>query len=352
MHMRAFVIALAAGAAVSAASAQQVVIGVDSTARVAHLFDANDGSVVQLNFLDWDLLTDGSSATSLSTASEALQVGDQIWVSDQLRDVIYRFNLDGTHIANIPNTGLDNIKGMEVVGDQVWVTNAGSNNGASGNSIVFIDIATASIVGSVATNGSLFDLINFNGQLMGSNITTEDLELYDLSGNLSGVFHSSDGISSIDFPQQMFVKNDGNVLVGGFSSPSGVFEFDSSGNSLGVILGSGVSARGVLQLGNGEVMWTSSAGFYIGESLVLAGSGRYLNFLDLDSTECVGDIADDFGTLGADGQVSFGDFLALLGLIGRALAATPAVPAISPMTSVLWAAMVRSASATSWLCWV
>jgi len=31
---------------------------------------------------------------------------------------------------------------------------------------------------------------------------------------------------------------------------------------------------------------------------------------------CDGDIADDFGTLGADGMVSFGDFLALLGLVG------------------------------------
>jgi peptidyl-Asp metalloendopeptidase len=31
---------------------------------------------------------------------------------------------------------------------------------------------------------------------------------------------------------------------------------------------------------------------------------------------CNGDIADDFGTPGNDGQVSFGDFLALLGLIG------------------------------------
>ena len=31
---------------------------------------------------------------------------------------------------------------------------------------------------------------------------------------------------------------------------------------------------------------------------------------------CTGDIADDFGSLGGDGQVSFGDFLALLGLIG------------------------------------
>ncbi len=31
---------------------------------------------------------------------------------------------------------------------------------------------------------------------------------------------------------------------------------------------------------------------------------------------CIGDIADDFGSLGSDGMVSFGDFLALLGLIG------------------------------------
>ncbi len=31
---------------------------------------------------------------------------------------------------------------------------------------------------------------------------------------------------------------------------------------------------------------------------------------------CMGDIADDFGSLAPDGQVSFGDFLALLGLVG------------------------------------
>ncbi len=35
-----------------------------------------------------------------------------------------------------------------------------------------------------------------------------------------------------------------------------------------------------------------------------------------DVTPCVGDIADSFGTLGADGMVDFGDFLALLGLLG------------------------------------
>ena len=38
---------------------------------------------------------------------------------------------------------------------------------------------------------------------------------------------------------------------------------------------------------------------------------------------CPGDIADIFGTLGADGEVEFGDFLALLGLIGPCPGGTP-----------------------------
>lgn len=38
---------------------------------------------------------------------------------------------------------------------------------------------------------------------------------------------------------------------------------------------------------------------------------------------CPGDIADDFGTLGSDGMVSFGDFLAMLGLVGPCPGATP-----------------------------
>jgi hypothetical protein len=50
--------------------------------------------------------------------------------------------------------------------------------------------------------------------------------------------------------------------------------------------------------------------------------GENIGWINLDDTTvfvaltCAGDIADDFGSIGADGEVSFGDFLALLGLIG------------------------------------
>ncbi len=45
-------------------------------------------------------------------------------------------------------------------------------------------------------------------------------------------------------------------------------------------------------------------------------AGAYAPWLGGDTGSCTGDIADDFGTPGADGMISFGDFLALLGLVG------------------------------------
>jgi hypothetical protein len=45
-------------------------------------------------------------------------------------------------------------------------------------------------------------------------------------------------------------------------------------------------------------------------------AGAYAPWLGGGGGSCTGDIADDFGILGADGMVSFGDFLALLGLVG------------------------------------
>ncbi len=81
----------------------------------------------------------------------------------------------------------------------------------------------------------------------------------------------------------------------------------------------------------------SAAGDEFGISLAISGSsvfiGAYRNddagensgsayVFDLANL-CPGDIADDFGTLGADGMVSFGDFLALLGLIGPCPGGTP-----------------------------
>jgi len=51
--------------------------------------------------------------------------------------------------------------------------------------------------------------------------------------------------------------------------------------------------------------------------------GNRAPYFDRVDISCPGDIADDFGSIGPDGMVSFGDFLALLGLVGPCPGGTP-----------------------------
>ncbi|TVQ32726.1 MAG: hypothetical protein EA376_05015 [Phycisphaeraceae bacterium] len=270
------------------------VIGVDSSANAAHLFDPDTGALVQQNYLEWDELLDGGS-----TAKHALQVGNEIWVSDQIRDTVYRFDLSGNFITNIGGQvaggGLDNIRGMEVVGNEVWVTNAGSNNDAPGNAIVKIDIATASITGSTPTNASLFDVINHQGGVLASNLSDHTLDTHDLNGEFVSTFHTPVA-PGLRFPQQLFELDNGNVLVAGFSAAggntSGVYEIDTNGDSLGIVAGENLGPRGAYMLGNGEIMWTNGAGFWVGSDNVFDGagssvSGQYLSLVMIPSPGAV-----------------------------------------------------------------
>lgn len=267
----------------------------DSSNDVIVTFNPFDGSLINSNFIDLNQFE------TTGTPKHALQVGNEIWVSDQIRDRIDRFTLTGGYLSTIGGTdtgGLDNIKGMAVVGNEVWVTNAGSGNGAPGNSIVRIDSTTGAINGFSATDGSLFDVVNYQGQVLGGNIGNESLEFYDLSGAFVSTFHSSDGVTGIDFPQQIFVRDDGGVLVAGFSLPSGVYSFDSAGNDLGILAGADLGPRGVYELGNGNIMWTNGAGVWVtdintGQATLVyeGGSSQYIDLVVIPTPGAAGLLA-------------------------------------------------------------
>jgi hypothetical protein len=133
----------------------------DSTNDVIVTFDPFDGSLINSNYIDLNQFD------TTGTPKHALQVGNEIWVSDQIRDRIDRFSLAGGYLStiggNVAGGGLDNIRGMAVVGNEVWVTNAGTNNDAPGDSIVRIDSVTGAINGFSPTSGSLFDVVNYQG---------------------------------------------------------------------------------------------------------------------------------------------------------------------------------------------
>ena len=262
---RALTLAAIVGLASSMASAQSRTLEncdlmvPDSTNDRVMLFSSFDGSLINDNFID--MVPQGAS-----TPINSVQVGQEIWVSDQVADSIFRYSLDGsTHLGTISG-GMDNVRGFEVVGNTAYVSNAGTNNGAPGNGVVTIDVPSATINGFFVTGdtgvGSPFDVLAYNGNLLINDIDGEDIDVFNNGGAFQSVFVESDGVSGIDFPEQMAETSSGTILAAGFSSPAGIYEYDSSGSLLNYYdVGTGL--RGVHELGNGTIMFTDGSGVHI-----------------------------------------------------------------------------------------
>ncbi|VAX39203.1 hypothetical protein MNBD_PLANCTO03-130 [hydrothermal vent metagenome] len=262
---RALFLTIVVGVAASFASAQSrtggecnLVIPESTNDRVM-LFNSFDGSLINNNFID---LVPAGGMTPIN----AVQVGEEIWVSDQIADSIFRYSLDGsTHLGTITG-GLDNIRGIEWVGDTVYVTNSGTNNNAPGDGVVTIDVGTQTINGFFVTGsdgaGDPFDVLDYFGNLLVNDIIGNDIDTFTRDGDFVSAFHESDGSTGINFPEQMSRTSMGNILIGGFSSPSGIYEYDNAGNQINY-WDVGSSVRGVHELGNGNILFTDSSGVYV-----------------------------------------------------------------------------------------
>jgi hypothetical protein len=257
------------------ACAQQFVMMPDSTNNRIVLFSRVDGSVVNSNYF----------ALPGGTPIHALQVGSEIWVSEQVGDRVARFDLVGNFLGQIgggPTGGLDNIRGMGLVGNTVYVTNAGTANNAPGAAVVMYDTAGNAQGNFPTPNASSpFGVLDHLGQLLVSSANAnDDVRRYSYSGADLGTFHNS---TSLNFAEQMDHAANGDVLVAGFSSNNVVRLDPSTGNFISSFAAAG--ARGVFQLDNGNILWTSSAGAQIFNGTtstnVYVGGGRYLDVLDL-----------------------------------------------------------------------
>lgn len=281
-------------AAASFASAQQYIMMPDSTSDAVVLFDPFDGTVVNANY--FSLAPSGIANTPIN----AVQVGSEIWVSDQLGDGIMRFDLFGNHQGNILGA-MDNIRGFEVVGNTAYVGNAGTLNGAPGDAVVTIDVAANAVSGSFLVgddaSGDPFDILALGNALLINDIDSDDLELHATNGAWISTFHNSDGSTGVDFPEQMnFSLSGQSVLVAGFSPPEGIYEYDLTGTQINhYAVGTGV--RGVWQLGNGTILYSDGSGAYVLDpasgvsTIVYSGSGRYFEPLTIPAPASAGLVA-------------------------------------------------------------
>lgn len=256
------------------------IMAIDSSADRVLLLDGFDGSVINNNFLDVGAAA--AAAGVNSTPIEVIEVGDELWVSDQIADRIWRFDHGGAFLGDIGGDGLtgnlNNIRGMHRVGNTVFAA-LGNDSSLYNEGLVRINASTGAIEGSSngrdAADTSYFDVLQVGNELYVTNIDggNDGIERYSLDGmTYLGNLVSSDGVDGVDFGQQIFERENGNLYVGGFSPPSGVFEYDADGNFIGIAAGLDFGPRAAIDLGNGEVLWSNGNFLRTDGNIIIEGS--------------------------------------------------------------------------------
>ncbi len=263
------------------------VIGPESTNDAVMSFNYNDGSLISAAFIP-------GGNPNLSTPIEALLTPNTtILVSDQLTDNIVEFDTLGAFIRVLfgGNTAiLDNSRGITIRPGTNTVL-ATPSSGANQDAIAEFDLNTGNYLGNfIAPNAAQmdgpWDIIFRSTDCLVSGQASNNIVRYDLSGNYLGEF-----VPSILFPEQINTTLSSNIIVGNFTSPSGLYIYDSNGNQLNYF-NTVTSLRGCFQLGNGNYMVTNGNGVFVLDqntgalvSTPIAGvSGRSLREYELSST--------------------------------------------------------------------
>jgi len=283
--MRTCLLALALSAFVVSAASAQVMIPDSSGDRIM-LFDAYNGSLINA---DW-LSDAGAPDWAFSTPKEALYVGSELWVADQIEDAVLRFDAGMNYIGSITGGDgmvMDNVRSLGFDGSTIYVTNA---SGAFDDAVIKYG-TDGSYLGYFPVNStSIFDAEPFMGDLLVTDSSNSRVDRYTTDGALLGSF-----ATGLAFPEQVVVLGDNSVIVSNAIDSSrveGVWHYASDGSVIAYVdtapIG-GPTVRGANLLGNGSYIISTSTGIYTAASdgaggwnfaQVFAGaSGQYVTFV-------------------------------------------------------------------------
>ncbi|NUP96983.1 MAG: hypothetical protein HUU28_12555 [Planctomycetaceae bacterium] len=245
--------------------------------------DSTNNRLVSLSPVDGSVINSNLFGLQGGTPIVAVQVGSEIWVTEQIGDRVSRWTPSGTLIGNIGGQfaggGLDNVRGAALVNGTFYVCCSGTANGAPGDAIVKYDMAgnPLGFFPTVSLAASPFSVLSFQGDLLVSGSSNNnDIYRFTLLGTPVSVFHNS---TTISFAHQLNMAGCCDVFAGGFTT-NNVVRFDAVGNSVGTFAASG--ARGVYQLQNGNVLWTNGSGAWVYDTTsltstqVYTGGGRHV----------------------------------------------------------------------------
>lgn len=271
----------------------------DSTNKRLMALDPSSGDVVALDFITLDPDATGTAIHAI------LGPSNTFLVSDQTRNVVHQYDIDGNYLGVFAPAGgantaiMQNIRGIALRPNGNLLVSVGS--GANANSIAEFDQA-GNYLGNFVPNGSgglesPFDVYERVGtDWLVSSINTNQILSYELeSGGFIGEF-----APVISFPQQHYeIPGGGNVLVGNFSGGQvGVVELTTDGELVGVYRPGTMSGfRGVYDLDDGHILATSTDGVFVidrNNNLIdtkYEGQSRFIEYVVMDLSS----VGDDQG---------------------------------------------------------
>ena len=219
-------------------------------------FDPQTGELLDREFITYPTSVDlGTTTHIILNAAQ-----DGFLVSSQTENVVYAFDLDGAYQG-------------------VFAPIGGENTSIMGNIRGMVISPTGTLLVASATGNKVVEFAA-NGELLGNFIESgaggisgpwymlfreSDVLVSASAGNIYQYDHNGAPLSvwqnTIRFPQQLHRQENGNVLAAAFSPPAGVWEFDQNGAELGRYTGV-ASNRGVVPLGNGNLLTTNSGGVH------------------------------------------------------------------------------------------
>jgi hypothetical protein len=247
------------------ASAQNVILVPDSggatnlSERILAL-DPITGAVINANFI-----TEGG-INRMQTPIEAIGSGlSTILVSDQLANSVFEYDLSGNYVRTLLDStaGLNNIRGIAVRNNILYVTNAA---GVNPGTILQFDVATGAPIGTgifadlinsgpLTAGASPFDVYVRATDILVSDSQGDDILRYAFDGSYIGKLFDGNNTTVGNFPQQITTLANGNEMVSGFSLPTGFVEFNNSGSV--ATYANGTGNRGLIELGNGDMLYTA-----------------------------------------------------------------------------------------------
>lgn len=213
-----------------------------------------DGAVINTSFIAPDI--------HLKQPIQVIPSGTgTLIITDELQDSVFEYSATGFYLRTLasPADGLTIGAFGGCMKDGFFYFTSGFSSGAGRILRLALDGTPPTLFCDFSAKGDPRGILAFGGGFLVGNSTTDDIEFVSAAGVISATpFHNSDGITSINFPQQLLQLADGTIMATGFSAPWGLFFFEPSGAFLGAYTSPQVylSPRGSAQLDNGNYIYT------------------------------------------------------------------------------------------------